>query len=273
MQFSPHFYNLMLPRTSLVLVNMGRSSWLLNSALWIASTSGWNPRRTSCASLSLRLEPLYSEPLYSDSNLGAFGIADGRESRDEGMGTLEEKARPLIQYRKLMSLKIIVSPQKKFSSSSIFWSLYSWFSDRPGMKWAEQQSDNRQTWDFCQWLIIMNNISPIIIVTPWEINVTGFKTNLCMLTLYMSLGSLSIFRTWVQPRPRRRPCTSWASRRAACCDRSRPPSPRQTSWQRPPQPLRAPRGGPLKKKDFVFIFNQMCSLSPNLNRFKLEHAL
>ena len=92
--FFTHFYNLMLPRTSLVLVNMGlegewgRSS-LLNSALWIASTSGWNPRRTSSGA-SLRLLE------------GSFNIADGR---CEGMGTLERKQKLVSHYIKFISIK------------------------------------------------------------------------------------------------------------------------------------------------------------------------
>ena len=44
----------------------------------------------------------------------------------------------------------------KVSSSSIFWFLHSWSAGRRGPKSAEQQSENRRIWDFCQWLIINN---------------------------------------------------------------------------------------------------------------------
>ena len=43
---------------------------------------------------------------------------------------------------------------KSLNFVDFFFMLYSWFAGRRGPKWAEQQSENRRTWDFCQWLIV-----------------------------------------------------------------------------------------------------------------------
>ena len=49
----------------------------------------------------------------------------------------------------------------KVSSSLYFWLLYSWFAERRGPKSAEQQSENCQTWGFCQWLVRSNSHPPL----------------------------------------------------------------------------------------------------------------